>query len=112
MEENDLKIYLDIQKPYYYPGEQILGSILIEFFNSINCNQITIISKGKKKNKNKKKIKEKKEEKIIDFVVDDDRDGGWETITNKKEDNKKKQEQRQEDLEKTKKIYNDYLSHF
>ena len=53
-----------------------------------------------------------KEEKVIDFVVDDDRDGGWETVTNKKEENKKKQEQRQEDLEKTKKIYNDYLSHF
>ena len=47
IEENDLKIYLDIQKPYYYPGEQILGSLLIEFFNSLNCSQILIISKGK-----------------------------------------------------------------
>ena len=74
--------------------------------------EMKLRGKKKNKNKNKKKIKEKKEEKIIDFVVDDDRDGGWETITNKKEDNKKKQEKRQEDLEKTKKIYNDYLSHF
>ena len=47
MNNQEIKIYFDIQKPFYYPGEQILGSILIEFFNSINCNQITIISKGK-----------------------------------------------------------------
>ena len=47
MNNQEIKIYFDIQKPFYYPSEQILGSILIEFFNSINCNQITIISKGK-----------------------------------------------------------------
>ena len=47
MNNQEIKIYFDIQKPFYYPGEQILGSILIEFFNSINSNQITIISKGK-----------------------------------------------------------------
>ena len=63
----------------------------------------------KKKNKNKKKTNEKKEEKKeIDFVVDDDRDGEWETVGTKKEENKNGQE----DLEKAKKIYNDYLNHF
>ena len=63
MEENDLKIYLDIQKPYYYPGEQILGSILIEFFNSINCSKILIISKGKQYVKiNRKNISHEEED--------------------------------------------------
>ena len=45
-------------------------------------------------------------------MVDDDRDGDWETVTNKKEDMQKRKEQRQEEQEKTEKIYNDYLDHF
>ena len=47
MEYEILKTYFDIQKPFYYPGEQVLGSIFIEFFDSINCSQISIITKGK-----------------------------------------------------------------
>ena len=47
MENQIIKTYFDIQKPFYYPGEQILGSILLEFFDSITCDNITIISKGK-----------------------------------------------------------------
>ena len=47
MEYPILNTYFDIQKPFYYPGEQILGSIYIEFYESINCNQILIMSKGK-----------------------------------------------------------------
>ena len=60
--------------------------------------------RGKKnKNKNKKKIKEKKEEKKeIDFVVEDDRDGGWETITGKKEVDQKKKDEHQEKKDKLK----------
>jgi len=42
-----MQIFFDIQKPFYYPGEKIIGSIYIDFFESINCNSITIISKGK-----------------------------------------------------------------
>ena len=70
--------------------------------------------KGKKnKNKNKKKNKEKKEEpKEINFVVDDDRDGGWETVTNKKEISQKQRQDRQDEIEKREKIYNNYLEHF
>ena len=45
-------------------------------------------------------------------MVDDDRDGTWETVGTKKEENKQKKEQRQQDLEKKEKIYNDYLNHF
>ena len=70
--------------------------------------------KGKKnKNKNKKKNKEKKEEpKEINFVVDDDRDGGWETVTNKKEISQQQKEERQKELENKEQIYNNYLDHF
>ena len=48
----------------------------------------------------------------MDFVVEDDRDGGWETVTNKKQDNEQKKRERQEEIEKQEKIYNDYLNHF
>ena len=81
---------------------------LKEYLNHL----IKLRGKKKNKNKNKKKAKEKEEQKIIDFVKEDDRDGEWETVKNKKEDNQQKKEQRQQDLEKTEKIYNDYLDHF
>ena len=60
--------------------------------------------KKKNKNKNKKKEKnEKEEKKVLDFVVDDDRDGGWETIGEKK-DEKKGKEQREEEKQKAKEL--------
>ena len=43
--------------------------------------------------------------------MEDERDGGWETVSKKKED-KSKQEERRQDQEKTEKMYNDYLSQF
>ena len=48
MENPKVKIYLDTPKPYYYPGEQYLASILMEVLDTINCNKMTIIAKGKK----------------------------------------------------------------
>ena len=47
----------------------------------------------------------------MDFVVDDDRDGEWETIGEKK-DTEKLKEQREEEKKKTEKYYNDYLDKF
>ena len=47
----------------------------------------------------------------MDFVVDDDRDGGWETIGEKKDD-KKLKEERQEEKKKTEQLYNEYLNKF
>ena len=71
--------------------------------------------KTKKKNKNPKKEKkpQKKEEdkKVFDYVIEDDRDGGWETVTTKKEDKSKREEKRLEQ-EKSEKLYNDYLNQF
>ena len=76
METNEiLKIYFDIQKPFYYPGEQILGSIFIEFFDSIKCNEITIISKGKQYIKiNRKNISREIEEYEESFNEEEDDD--------------------------------------
>ena len=48
----------------------------------------------------------------MDFVVEDDRDGGWETVTKKKvksEEDKKKEEKEKEN---TKNMYDDYLNQF
>ena len=45
-------------------------------------------------------------------MVDDDRDGGWETVTNKKEISQQQKEERQKELENKEQIYNNYLDHF
>ena len=90
METNEiLKIYFDIQKPFYYPGEQILGSIFIEFFDSIKCNEITIISKGKQYIKiNRKNISREIEEYEESFNDEEDDDDETPKIPKVKTDNK------------------------
>ena len=69
----------------------------------------------KKKNKNKNKNKDKKinneEKKNLDFVIDDDRDGEWETVGDKKENSQTKGNF-EEEKKKTEKYYNDYLDKF
>ena len=94
---SQIKVFFDIQKPFYYPGEQILGSILIEFFDSINCNQISIISKGKQYIKiNKKNISCEIED---DLYYDDSfEEGGT-------DDTKNKTEKDIENIEESKTLY-------
>ena len=97
METSPIKIYFDIQKPFYYPGEQILGSIFIEFLESINCNQISIISKGKQYIKiNRKNISCE-----IDESFDDDsfEDGGDTNLS------KNRTEKNMENIDESKTIY-------
>ena len=86
METNEIvQVFFDIQKPFYYPGEQILGSIFIEFFDSIKCNEITIISKGKQYIKiNRKNISREIEEYEESFNDDEEEDG----ISKIKDENK------------------------
>ena len=71
--------------------------------------------KTNKKKKNKNKNKEKKinneEKKNLDFVIDDDRDGEWETVGDKKENSQAKGNF-EEEKKKTEKYYNDYLDKF
>ena len=94
---SQIKIFFDIQKPFYYPGEQILGSILIEFLDSINCSQISIISKGKQYIKiNKKNISCEIED---DLYFDDSFEEGDTDNT------KNKAEKNIENIEETKTLY-------
>ena len=94
---SQIKVFFDIQKPFYYPGEQILGSILIEFFDSINCNQISIISKGKQYIKiNKKNISCEIED---DLYYDDSFEEG------DTDDTKNKIEKNMENIEETKTLF-------
>ena len=94
---SQIKVFFDIQKPFYYPGEQILGSILIEFLDSINCRQILIISKGKQYIKiNKKNISCEIED---DLYFDDSFEEGDTDNT------KNKAEKNIENIEETKTLY-------
>ena len=48
MDKNSpVSIYIDSAKPFYYPGEQFLASILLDVLETINCNKMIIIAKGK-----------------------------------------------------------------
>ena len=42
-----IKIYIDSSKPYYYPGENLAASILLDVFERTECNKMQIIAKGK-----------------------------------------------------------------
>ena len=107
MEYPILNTYFDIQKPFYYPGEQILGSIYIEFYESINCNHILIISKGKQYIKiNRKNISRE---------IDDYEDSLDEELEEENKNNNKSIENIDEKktlfkYEKKLKINNEYIS--
>ena len=49
MNNSKIKIYIDCQKPYYYPGEQLQASIYIDSLDTIDSNKMIIIAKGKEK---------------------------------------------------------------
>jgi len=42
-----ISLYINVAKPYYYPGDKFAATILIDVREKVNCNKITIISKGK-----------------------------------------------------------------
>ena len=46
-DDSKIKLYIHIEKPFYYPGEIVSGSILIHCKEKINYNKIIIIAKGK-----------------------------------------------------------------
>ena len=49
MNNNDssIKIYIDIAKPYYFPGENFCASILLDVIDNTECDKMQIIAKGK-----------------------------------------------------------------
>ena len=47
MSIDKVQIYIETSKPYYYLGENLLASILIESFDTINISDLEVIIKGK-----------------------------------------------------------------
>ena len=47
MDKTPINIYIDSSKPYYYPGESFLASILLDVLDKVNCNKMILIAKGK-----------------------------------------------------------------
>ena len=45
--DSTIKIYISPSKPYYYPGESIAATILLDVLETTNCNKMQIIAKGK-----------------------------------------------------------------
>ena len=45
--DSTIKIYIDSSKPYYYPGENFAGTILLDVLEETNCDKMQIIAKGK-----------------------------------------------------------------
>ena len=47
MSVSQIKIYIDLSKSYYYPGETLSGSVLLDVLEKVNCNKMLLIAKGK-----------------------------------------------------------------
>ncbi len=47
MSVSKIKIYIDLPKSYYYPGETLSGSVLLDVLEKVNCNKMLLIAKGK-----------------------------------------------------------------
>ena len=46
--KNDkIRIYINISKAYYYPGEKLGASILLDVFDKTKCDKLQVIAKGK-----------------------------------------------------------------
>ena len=42
-----IRIYIYTTKPYYYPGEKLTASILLDVFDKVKCDKLQVIAKGK-----------------------------------------------------------------
>jgi hypothetical protein len=45
--KSPIKIYIDFDKPYYFPGEKFYASILLDVIETSECDKMQIIVKGK-----------------------------------------------------------------
>ena len=74
-ENSQINIYIDSAKPFYYPGEQFLASILLDVKETINCNKTIIIAKGKQIVKaNQTKLFNETEDNAVNSDSDDNDD--------------------------------------
>ena len=42
-----INVYINAAKSYYYPGETFSATILLDVKDTVNCNKMTVIAKGK-----------------------------------------------------------------
>ena len=58
MEKNpaSVNIYIDSAKPFYYPGEKFLASILLDVLENVKCYKMIVTAKGKQLIKANQKI--------------------------------------------------------
>ena len=47
MSVSQIKIYIDLSKSYYYPGETLSGSVYLDVLEEVNCNKMLLVAKGK-----------------------------------------------------------------
>lgn len=45
--DSSIRVYINSSKPYYYPGEELGASVLLDVLETTNCNKMQIIAKGK-----------------------------------------------------------------
>ena len=45
--DSSIRIYINSSKPYYYPGEELGASVLLDVLETTYCNKMQIIAKGK-----------------------------------------------------------------
>jgi hypothetical protein len=105
MNKSQVKIYIDSSRPYYYPGEQFLGSVLLDVLETVSCSKMLIIAKGKQI----VKASQPKIDKIIEDEEDDERvtEGGNfnETVKTVSDDTISKGKNDIVEIDKTKKIF-------
>jgi hypothetical protein len=105
MNKSQVKIYIDSSRPYYYPGEQFLGSVLLDVLETVSCSKMLIIAKGKQI----VKASQTKIDKIIEDEEDDERvtEGGNfnETVKTVSDDTISKGKNDIVEIDKTKKIF-------
>ena len=105
MNNSQVKIYIDSSRPYYYPGEQFLGSVLLDVLETVSCSKMLIIAKGKQIIK----ASQPKIDKIIEDEEEDERvtEGGNfnETIKSVSEDTLSKGKSEIVEINTTKNIF-------
>ena len=69
-----VQIYIDLSKPYYYPGDNILASIYLDALESVKCNKMVVTAKGKQiiKATQNYKFQDEEEEKNVESDDDDE----------------------------------------
>ena len=100
--DSTIKIYIDSLKPYYYPGENFAGSVLLDVLEETNCDKMQIIAKGKE-------IVEAIQKTSLDSYFESEANG-FSSDSDNESQNKKRQSNRKNDLSSSKETEKDNSS--